>query len=245
MSVNFDATGQLITVCSAFIKYLRKNGNIMKQCISYLQTSRKLIIQLGGGEVLYNILIENGIPMKLVRLTKMCQNETYSRVQVGKHLSDLLLLGIMWKRRCSIATDFQICFRVCHYEGSGEPEWLEISNGTHQLLVYADDNVLDGSIHTLKKNTEALAAASKKSGLETNADKTKYLVVSWNQNAWRSHRIKFGNNSFERAKEFKYLVTILTNQILFWRKLRAGWRGGMLVIIRCRVLCRPVCCPKV
>ena len=51
-------------------------------------------------------------------------------------------------------------------------------NSTHQLLVYADDNVLDGSIHTLKKNTEALAAASKKSGLETNADKTKYLVVS-------------------------------------------------------------------
>jgi hypothetical protein len=39
-------------------------------------------------EVLYNILIEFGIPMKLVRLVKMCLNETYSRVQVGKHLSD-------------------------------------------------------------------------------------------------------------------------------------------------------------
>jgi len=46
------------------------------------------MIQLVG-EVLYNILIENGIPMKLVRLTKMCLNETYSRAQVGKHLSDL------------------------------------------------------------------------------------------------------------------------------------------------------------
>jgi sorting nexin-29 len=40
------------------------------------------------GEVLYNIFIEFGIPMKLVRLVKMCLNETYSRVQVGKHLSD-------------------------------------------------------------------------------------------------------------------------------------------------------------
>jgi hypothetical protein len=39
-------------------------------------------------EVLYNILIEFGIPLKLVRLVKMCLNETYSRVQVGKHLSD-------------------------------------------------------------------------------------------------------------------------------------------------------------
>jgi hypothetical protein len=39
--------------------------------------------------VLYNILIEFGISMKLVRLTKMFLNETYSRVWVGKHLSDM------------------------------------------------------------------------------------------------------------------------------------------------------------
>jgi hypothetical protein len=38
-------------------------------------------------EVLFNILIEFGIPLKLVRLIKMCLNETYSRVWVGKHLS--------------------------------------------------------------------------------------------------------------------------------------------------------------
>jgi hypothetical protein len=39
-------------------------------------------------EVLYNILIEFWIPMKLVRLIKMCLNETYSEVRIGKHLSD-------------------------------------------------------------------------------------------------------------------------------------------------------------
>jgi len=38
---------------------------------------------------LYNILIEFGIPMKLVRLIKLCLNETYSRVQVGKNLVDM------------------------------------------------------------------------------------------------------------------------------------------------------------
>jgi hypothetical protein len=37
---------------------------------------------------LYNILIEFGVPMKLVRLIKMCLNETYSKVCIGKHLSE-------------------------------------------------------------------------------------------------------------------------------------------------------------
>jgi len=42
-------------------------------------------------EVLYNILVEICIPMKLVRLIKMCMTEMHSRVQVGKHLSDISL----------------------------------------------------------------------------------------------------------------------------------------------------------
>jgi hypothetical protein len=39
-------------------------------------------------KILYNILIEFGVPMKLVRLIKMFLNETYSKVSIGKHLSD-------------------------------------------------------------------------------------------------------------------------------------------------------------
>ena len=57
-------------------------------------------------------------------------------------------------------------------------------NGTHQLLVYADYvNILRGSVHTIKKNTEALIVASKEIGLEVNADKTKYTFMSRDQNA--------------------------------------------------------------
>jgi hypothetical protein len=37
---------------------------------------------------LYNILIEFGVPTKLVRLIKMCLNEMYSKVRISKHLSD-------------------------------------------------------------------------------------------------------------------------------------------------------------
>jgi len=57
-------------------------------------------------------------------------------------------------------------------------------NGTHQFLAYADDvNILGGSIHTLKENAEALVAASRQIRLEVSADKTKYMVMSGDQNA--------------------------------------------------------------
>jgi len=57
-------------------------------------------------------------------------------------------------------------------------------NGTHQLLAYADDvNILGGSTHTLKENAEALVAATRETGLEVSADKTKYMVMSRDQNA--------------------------------------------------------------
>jgi len=81
-------------------------------------------------------------------------------------------------------------------------------NGTHQLLVYADDvNMVGGSVHTVKENEEALVVTSKEIGLEVNADESKYMVMSRNQNAGRSHNIKIGNGSFERVEEFKYLGT--------------------------------------
>jgi hypothetical protein len=53
-------------------------------------------------------------------------------------------------------------------------------NGTHQLLVYADDNVniLGGSMHTVRKDTEALVVASEEIGLEVNAEKTMYMAMS-------------------------------------------------------------------
>jgi hypothetical protein len=55
-------------------------------------------------------------------------------------------------------------------------------NGTHQLLTYANDvNILGGSAHTVKENAEALVVATKEI-----ADKTKYMIMSRDQNAGRS-----------------------------------------------------------
>jgi hypothetical protein len=86
-------------------------------------------------------------------------------------------------------------------------------NGTHQLLVYADDvNILGGSVHTVQGNAEALVAASKEIGLEVNCDKTRYVVMSGEQNAGRSHSIKIDNSYFERVEQIRHLGTNLTNQ---------------------------------
>ena len=76
-------------------------------------------------------------------------------------------------------------------------------NGTHQLLVYVDDvNILGGSVHTVKENTEALVVASKEAGLkEVNAGKTKYMVMSRDQNALRSQNKDIENKSFEKGRK--------------------------------------------
>jgi hypothetical protein len=113
-------------------------------------------------------------------------------------------------------------------------------NGTHQLLDYADVNFLDGSVHTVKKNTEDLVIASKETGLEFNADKTKYMVMSPDQNAGRSHNIMIDNRTLERVEQFRYWGI----EIPLKKQLRADCSQGMLAVIRSRMFCLPFCYPK-
>jgi hypothetical protein len=94
-------------------------------------------------------------------------------------------------------------------------------NETHQLLVYADVNILGGRVHTVKGNKKALLVGSKEIGVEVNSDKTKYMVMSRDQNAGRSHSIRIDNKSFERVEDFEYLGTTLTNQNSIRKKLRS------------------------
>jgi hypothetical protein len=100
-------------------------------------------------------------------------------------------------------------------------------NGTHQLLVYADDiNILGGSVHGIKKNAEALVVASKEIGLEVNDEKTKYMVMSRDQNAEQNHNIKLDNKSFERVEQFKYLGTTLTNRNFIQEDIKSRLKSG-------------------
>jgi hypothetical protein len=108
----------------------------------------------------------------------------------------------------------------------GNQDGLKL-NCTHQLLVYAYDiNMLDRSIHNIKKITETLVVPLKETGLGINADKTAYMVTAWNQNAERSQNVKIGHNSFERVQQFKYLRTTLTNQNSILQEIKIGLKSG-------------------
>jgi hypothetical protein len=77
------STDQIFCIWQVLEKKWEYNGTVHQLFIDF-----KTAYDSGRREVLYSILIEFGIPRKLVRLIKMCLNEAYSTVCIGKNLSD-------------------------------------------------------------------------------------------------------------------------------------------------------------
>jgi hypothetical protein len=103
-------------------------------------------------------------------------------------------------RRCFITIALEYAIRKVQENQAG----LKL-NGTHQLMAYGDDvNLLEDNIVTINKNTHTIIDASKEVGLEVNVEKTKYMLVSRDQNAGQDREIKIGNRSFENVSQFKY-----------------------------------------
>jgi hypothetical protein len=125
---------------------------------------------------------EFGIPMKLVRLIKMCLNETYSKTHLGKHLSYSFPIQNGFRQGDTLSPllfNFTLEYAIRRVQ---ENQVRLKLNGTHQILAYADDvNLLEDNIYIINKNTVTLIYASKEVGLEVNVEKTKYMLVSFYQ----------------------------------------------------------------
>ena len=118
-------------------------------------------------EVLYNILVEFGIPTELARLIKI-----YLNVRVGKHLFDMFTMKNGLKQGDALqpllfnfALEYAIRMVAANKDG------LKL-NGTHQLLVYVDDaKIMGGSVRNTKKNKDLFVVARKENGPGVNAAK--------------------------------------------------------------------------
>jgi sorting nexin-29 len=144
-------------------RYWMKNGSTMRQYIIYSYIDFLKTCDSIKREVLYNILVEFRVPMKLVRLIKMSLNEMYCNVCIGKHLSgNSPVQNGLKQGDALLLLFFNFVFEYVIRKAQENQVGLKL-NGTYQLLICNSDvYLLENNIYTIKKNTGTLIYALRK-----------------------------------------------------------------------------------
>jgi len=160
-------------------------------------------------ERLWETLRTFDIPMKIIRMVKLCNSKTYSRVKFGNEMSTAFEIKNGLRQEDAMSP---ILFNT-----ELESVIREISNGEERsfdkglILAYANDIIITGNTRTeVQMNVKKLMKASKNMGLVVNVEKTKYMIVT--RRSEDCSNLKVENSKFEQVKEFKYLGVTLNNK---------------------------------
>ena len=199
-----STTDQIFVVRQGLEKCYEHNIELHMLFIDYRQAFDSV-----SRDTLYEYMEEKGIPKKLIRMIKMTMEQAEAKVMVDGEIGETFLLkrGVRQGDALS-ATLFNIALNKV-LEKLTEAD--NIIYKSRQICAYADDIVLiSRNLKYLKEMFIHIEQEGKKTGLEINQNKTKYMHITTTEERRNNNDLVIGTYTFENVVNFEYLGTLIT-----------------------------------
>jgi len=177
---------------------------------------------------LWNNLTKLGIPTKIVKLIKLCNNNTNCVVQVQGELSESfeVVKGLRQGDALSPAVLFNLALEsVIRRTSQRQP--MEV-NGNHTLLAYADDIIILGDTkQDILNSMTNLMKECKHMRLSINQEKNKYMYMTRKvRSAEDELDLQVDGMSFQQVHDFKYLGVNINNRNCMHNEIKLRLKAG-------------------